>query len=128
MNTLESPGSRDSYSQLGVCWVIYGILRLVIAMWLVTFMPVGTVMFGALLVRVADYIPAMEVFHAFYIFAIILSVLCGVFGVLGGVALLRQRTSRLVIIASFLSLSELLIGIILGVYTLLTIFRAHRAE
>jgi hypothetical protein len=78
MNTLESPGSRDSYSQLGVCWVIYGILRLVIAMWLVTFMPVGTVMFGALLVRVADYIPAMEVFHAFYIFAIILSVLCGV--------------------------------------------------
>jgi hypothetical protein len=28
-------------------------------------MPVATVMFGALLVRVADYIPAMEVFHAF---------------------------------------------------------------
>jgi uncharacterized membrane protein len=91
-------------------------------------MPVATVMFGALLVRVADYIPAMEVFHAFYIFAIILSVLCGVFGVLGGVALLRQRTSRLAIIAAFLSLSELLIGITLGVYTLLTIFRAHRAE
>jgi len=128
MNTLESPNSRGSHSQLGVCWVIYGILRFVIAMWLVTFMPVATVMFGALLVRVADYIPAMEVFHAFYIFAIILSVLCGVFGVLGGVALLRQRTSRLAIIASFLSLSELLIGIILGVYTLLTIFRAHRAE
>jgi hypothetical protein len=128
MNTLESPSSHGSYSQLGVCWVIYGILRLVIAMWLVTFMPVATVMFGALLVRVADYIPAMEVFHAFYIFAIILSVLCGVFGVSGGVALLRQRTSRLAIIAAFLSLSELLIGIILGVYTLLTIFRAHRAE
>ena len=128
MNTLESPSSHGSYSQLGVCWVIYGILRLVIAMWLVTFMPVATVMFGALLVRVADYIPAMEVFHAFYIFAIILSVLCGVFGVLGGVALLRQRTSRLAIIAAFLSLSELLIGVTLGVYTLLTIFRAHRAE
>jgi hypothetical protein len=128
MNTLESPNSRGSYSQLGVCWVIYGILRFVIAMWLVTFMPVATVKFGALLVRVADYIPAMEAFHAFYIFAIILSVLCGVFGVLGGVALLRQRTGRLAIIASFLSLSELLIGIILGVYTLLTIFRAHRAE
>ena len=128
MNNLELPSSRGSYSQLGVCWVIYGILRLVIAMWLVTFMPVATVMFGALLVRVADYIPAMEVFHAFYIFAIILSVLCGVFGVLGGVALLRQRTSRLAIIAAFLSLSDLLIGIILGVYTLLTIFRAHRAE
>jgi uncharacterized membrane protein len=128
MNTLESPSSHGSYSQLGVCWVIYGILRLVIAMWLVTFMPVATVMFGALLVRVADYIPAMEVFHAFYIFAIILSVLCGVFGVLGGVALLRQRTSRLAIIAAFLSLSEVLIGVTLGVYTLLTIFRAHRAE
>jgi uncharacterized membrane protein len=128
MNALESPSSRASYSQLGVCWVIYGILRLVIAIWLVTFTPVATVMFGALLIRVADYIPAMEVFHVFYIFAIILSVLCGVFGVLGGVALLRQRTSHLAIIAAFLSLSELPIGITLGVYTLLTIFRAHRAE
>ena len=128
MKTLESPSSRGSCSQLGVCWVIYGILRLVIAIWLVTLMPVATVMFGALLVRVADYIPAMEVFHAFYIFAIILSVLCGVFGVLGGVALLRQRTSRLAIIAAFLSLSELLIGITLGVYTLLTMFGGRRAE
>jgi hypothetical protein len=128
MNAFATPSNRSSYSGLGACWIVYGLLRFVIAVCLVVYAQVATVMFGALLVRVADYITAMELFHACYIFAIILSVLCGIFGVLGGVVLLRQPTSRLVIIAAFLSLSELPIGITLGVYTLLTMFRARRAE
>jgi hypothetical protein len=128
MNAFATPSNHSGYSGLGACWIVYGLLRLVIAVCLVMYAQVATVMFGVLLVRVADYIPAMEIFHAFYIFAIILSVLCGVFGVLGGVTLLRQPTSRLAIIAAFLSLSDLPIGITLGVYTLLTIFRGRRAE
>jgi predicted small integral membrane protein len=128
MNAFATPSNRSSYSGLGACWIVYGLLRLVIAVCLVMYARVATVMFGALLVQVADYIPAMEIFHACYIFAIILSVLCGIFGVLGGVALVRQRTSQLAVIAAFLSLSELPIGITLGIYTLLTIFRARRAE
>jgi hypothetical protein len=128
MNAFATPSNRSSYSGLGACWIVYGLLRLVIAVWLVTFARVATVMFGALLVEVADYKLAMEGFHAFYVFSIILSVACGVFGVLGGVALLRQRTSRLVIVAAFLSLSELPIGITLGVYTLLRMFEGRKAE
>jgi hypothetical protein len=128
MNAFATPNNRPSYSVLGACWIVYGLLRLVIAVCLVMYARVATVMFGALLVRVADYIPAMEIFHVFYVFSIILSVGCGVFGVFGGTALLRQRTSRLAIIAAFLSLSELPIGITLGVYTLLTIFGGRRAE
>jgi hypothetical protein len=128
MNAFATPNNRSSYSGVGACWIVYGLLRLVIAVCLVMYARVATVMFGALLVRVADYIPAMEVFHVFYVFSIILSVGCGVFGVLGGIALLRQRTSRLAIIAAFLSLSELPIGITLGVYTLLTMFGGRRAE
>jgi len=128
MNAFATPNNRSSYSGLGACWIAYGLLRLVSAVFLVMYARVATVMFGALLVRVADYIPAMEIFHACYIFAIILSVLCGIFGVLGGLALLRQRTSRLAVIGAFLSLSELPIGITLGVYTLLTIYRGRRPE
>lgn len=127
MNAFATP-ARSSHRGLGACWFIYGLLRLVVALCLVMFSGVATVMFGALLVRVAEYIPAMEIFHAFYIFSIILSVLCGIFGVLGGVTLSRQPTSRLAIIAAFLSLSELPVGIILGVYTLLTIFRERRTD
>jgi hypothetical protein len=128
MNASETSGNRVSYKGLGACWIVYGILRLVLAVWLVTYARVSTVMFGALLVEVADANLAMTLFHVFYVFAIILSVLCGVFGVLGGVALLRQRASRLAVIGAFLSLSELPIGITLGVYTLLTIFGPRRAE
>jgi hypothetical protein len=59
-----------------------------------------------------------------YLFAIILSVLSGVIGLLAGLGLLSgQRAGRmLAIIAAFLSLSELPIGITLGVYTLLVLF------
>lgn len=105
---------------LGVCWIVYGILRLVIALWLANFTPIATVMFGALLSRVADPYSLMNDFHVFYVFAIVLSVLCGIFGLLAGFTLLTgARSGRIfAIIAAFLSLSELPVGITLGVCTL----------
>jgi hypothetical protein len=113
-----------SYRGLGPCWIVYGALRLGIAVWLVGFARQATVMFGATLVEVAHPESLMATFHMFYLFAIILSVVCGVVGLLAGLAVLTgQRAGRtLAIIAAFLSLSELPIGITLGVYTLLVLF------
>lgn len=113
-----------SYRWLGPCWIVYGALRLGIAVWLVGFARQATVMFGATLVEVAHPESLMATFHMFYLFAIILSVVCGVVGLLAGLAVLAgQRAGRmLAIIAAFLSLSELPIGITLGVYTLLVLF------
>jgi len=115
---------------LGVCWIVYGVLRLVIAVWLVSFTPIATVMFGALLVRVADPYSLMADFHIFYVFAIILSVVCGLIGLLAGIALLTGwRSGRiLAIVASFLSLSELPLGITLGVYTLWAAFPSRASH
>jgi hypothetical protein len=42
-----------SYRGLGTCWIVYGVLRLGIAVWLVGFTRQATVMFGATLVEVA---------------------------------------------------------------------------
>ena len=66
----------------------------------------------------------MATFHMLYLFAIFLSAVCGVVGLLAGLALLAGQRARrmLAIIAAFLSLSELPIGITLGVYTLLVLF------
>lgn len=113
-----------SYRGLGACWIVYGALRLGIAVWLVGFTRQATVMFGATLVEVAHPESLMATFHMFYLFAIVLSVASGVVGLLAGLALLAgQRIGRmLAIIAAFLSLSELPIGITLGVYTLLVLF------
>jgi hypothetical protein len=122
--TQISDGRTYEGKGLAVCWIIYGILRLVIGVWMIGFTPIATVMFGALLSRVADPYSLMADFHLFYLFAIVLSVFCGIVGLLAGIALLLSRRAGriLAIVAGFLALSELPIGITLGVYTLLRFF------
>jgi hypothetical protein len=106
---------------LGVCWIVYGILRLIMGICLVLFSGTATVMFGALLSRVPDPFALMGDFHIFYAGIVVLTVLCGLFGLLAGLALLaRQRPARaLALIAAFLSVSEIPFGTTLGIYTLI---------
>ena len=54
MNAFAAPGNRSSYPGLGACRIVYGLLQLVIAVGHVVYAQVAIVMFGALLVRVAD--------------------------------------------------------------------------
>jgi hypothetical protein len=59
-----------------------------------TFTPMATVIFGALLVRVADPYSLMAALRLLYPFAIILSALCGVTGLMAGLALSNTRRSK----------------------------------
>jgi hypothetical protein len=108
---------------LGVCWVLYGILRLVTAVGLALFANTATVMFGALLNRVADPFSMMSAFHFVYALIVVISAVCGVVGVLAGLALISgSRSGRtLALIAGFLSLSSIPLGTTLGVYTLIVL-------
>jgi hypothetical protein len=114
---------------LGICWTIYGVARLLGAVWLVGFSPTATVMFGALLTRVPDPYSLMSAFHFLYLVAIIWSFAAGVTGIVAGLVLLADRTvgRTLAIVAAFLSVSEIPIGVTLGVYTLMVLLPA-RAE
>jgi hypothetical protein len=80
-------------------------------------------MFGALLDRVPNPFALMSDFHIVYACIVVLAFLCGVFGVLAGLALLaNQRPARkLALIAAFLSVSELPFGTTLGIYTLIVL-------
>jgi hypothetical protein len=80
-------------------------------------------MFGALLNRVPNPFALMSDFHIVYAGLVILSVLCGLFGLLAGLALLaNQRAARaLALIAAFLSVSEIPFGTTLGIYTLVVL-------
>lgn len=108
---------------LGFCWVVYGILRLIMGIWLILFSGTATVMFGALLGRVPSPFALMADFHAIYAATIVLSLLCGLFGLLAGLALLgNQRPARtLALLAAFLSISEIPFGTTLGIYTLVVL-------
>jgi hypothetical protein len=112
---------------LGVCWIGYGILRLIIGICLVLFSGTATVMFGALLGRVPNPFALMGDFHVVYAGIVVLTVLCGLFGILAGLALLaNQRPARmLALIAAFLSVSETPFGTTLGIYTLIVLLPAR---
>jgi hypothetical protein len=108
---------------LGVCWIVYGILRLIMGICLILFSGTATVMFGALLVRVPNPFALMGDFHIVYAAIVVLAVLCGLFGLLAGLALLaNQRPARtLALLAAFLSISEIPFGTTLGIYTLIVL-------
>ena len=108
---------------LGGCWIVYGVVRLVLAALLVVYSGTATVMFGALLTRAPDPFMLMGLFHFTYTVMIALSVVCGILGLMAGLALLgrQQSARRLALIAGFLALSNLPLGTTLGIYTLVVL-------
>lgn len=110
---------------LGICWIVYGIFRLAMGVAAVLLAPTATVMFGALLTRVADPFTWMDLFHVVYACCAALSFVCGALGILGGFSLLRGPAAGrgLLLAASFLSLSDLPVGIAIGAYTLIILLR-----
>jgi hypothetical protein len=109
----------------GICLILYGIARIVAAGWLVSFANTATVMFGALLNRVPDPFVLMNCFHFLYTSFAALSVVCGVLGVIAGWALMsRQQFGRtLGLIAAFLCMTGIPLGLAIGVYTLIVLLQ-----
>jgi len=110
---------------LGICWIVYGVFRLAMGVAAVLIAPTATLMFGALLTRVANPFVWMDLFHVLYACCAALAFICGILGILGGFALLRAPASGrgLLLAASFFSLPEIPVGIAIGVYTLIVLLR-----
>ena len=117
-------GNRSGQRQiLGACWLVYGIFRLILGVCLVLFGGTATVMFGELLGRVPNPFALMGDFHIVYAGMVVLTVVCGIFGLFAGLALLaNQGTARmLALVAAFLSVCEIPFGTTLGIYTLIVL-------
>ncbi|MGA2094980.1 MAG: hypothetical protein ABSH39_01660 [Candidatus Acidiferrum sp.] len=119
-NALSSENPRGNRRTLGSLWILYALFRLATAILLVLYAATATVMFGALLTRVAEPFTLMSIFHILYMGAIVVTALSGLIGLLAGLALLAGRSSArtLSLTAAFLSLSNLPLGTTLGIYTL----------
>lgn len=114
--TLTAGGTKT----LGLAWIIYGVYRLAVTVWLIAFTPTATVMFGALLTRVPEPYSLMTAFHILYSVAIVWSGISAVLAILAGLAMLvSQNAARiLVVAAALLALPELPFGVMIGVYTM----------
>ena len=126
--SLAVPAQSLRHPTLGLCWIVYGILRLAAGIWLILFTPTATVMFGALLNRVPNPFPLMSAFHFFYACAIALAALVFILGLIAGLMLVKGNKSArlLAIIAAILSVSDPVIGVTLGIYTLVIFLPRNR--
>jgi hypothetical protein len=111
---------------LGILWVLYGLLRLVGALGVFLYSGTLTLMWGALLTRVPDPYTLMGLFHSFLIFAIILGIVAGVVSVIAGLNLMSGGASArsLGLVAAFFGLVNGPFGIALGAYTLVVLVPA----
>ena len=123
----SSTGSPNgAHRTLGGLWIVYAIFRAVVGIALILWSATATVMFGALLSRVADPFSLMSEFHIVYMALIVLSFVCAILGLLAGLALLTGQASArsLAILAAFFSVSEIPFGTTLGIYTLVVFLRS----
>jgi hypothetical protein len=111
---------------LGILWVLYGLLRLVGALGVFFYSGTLTLMWGALLTRVPNPFTLMGLFHSFLIFAIILGIVAGVVSIIAGLGLMSSGTSArsLGLVAAFFGLTNGPLGIALGAYTLVVLVPA----
>jgi vacuolar-type H+-ATPase subunit I/STV1 len=117
-------GNLSAFRQsLAVCWIVYGIFRLILGICLILYMGTATVMFGALLGRVPDAFSLMAEFHVFYSVIVVLSFLCGLIGLLAGLTLAASQGPgrKLALAAAILSVSDLPFGTTLGIFTLIAL-------
>ncbi len=111
---------------LGILWILYGLLRLVGALGVFLYSGTLTLMWGALLSRVPDPFTLMHLFHVFLIFAIVLGVVAGIVSIMAGLSLMSGGSSArgLGLFAAFLGLINGPLGIALGAYTLVVLVPA----
>jgi hypothetical protein len=110
--------TSDQLRTLGILWGIYGLIMIAAAAWIMVYNGTLTVMWGAIISRVANPFAWMNAFHLFLVATVIMALLSAAFSLLaaftliGGAAVAR----RLGLIAAFGLLGTPL-GAALGAFT-----------
>ncbi len=110
---------------LGILWILYGLLRLIGALGVFMYSATLTLMWGALLSRVPNPFALMDFFHIFLIFVIILGIVAGVVCIIAGLNLMSGAANarKLGYVAAFFGLTNGPLGIALGAFTLVFLAR-----
>ena len=123
-NVAGAEGSSGNWGVLGALWLVYGVTRFVVAAVMVVYSGTTTVMFGSLLNRVPDPFTLMNLFHIFYIAAVVIAALSGLFAILAGLAFLTGKSTRgLGLVASLFAVTDVPLGTPLGTYTMFCVLK-----
>jgi hypothetical protein len=122
--------NRSGHATLGILWLLYGVICLAKAAWIVVYTSTLTLMWGAIITRVADPFFWMNAFHIWLIGAVVLLVLTGILAFIAGFALMQSRMSGpgWPVIVSVLAILTGPLGIALGTYTMVATVRPPMGE
>jgi D-alanyl-lipoteichoic acid acyltransferase DltB (MBOAT superfamily) len=112
--------SNSRQGTLGILWIVYGLTCVVRTAWVLINSATLTLMWGALLNRVANPFFWMSLFHFALLAAVVLMIVTAIISFVAGVALTQGGSSSrtLALAASFFGLITGPLGIALGVFTL----------
>jgi hypothetical protein len=115
---------NDRYRTLGILWGIYGLLMIAAAAWIMVYNRTLTVMWGAIVNRVADPFAWMDVFHLFLGATVVMALISAAFSLLAAFALMSgARSSRkLGLIAAAFGMLGTPPGVALGVFSVAILF------
>lgn len=122
--------SNSRQGTLGVLWIIYGVICVVKAAFIVIDGATLTLMWGALLNRVANPFFWMSVFHFAMLAAVVLAIVTAILSFLAAIALMQGgRSGRmLALVASFFGLISGPLGVALGVFTVVIVLQQPASQ
>jgi hypothetical protein len=120
----------DRYRTVAVLWGIYGVLMIAAAAWIIVYNRTLTVMWGAIISRVANPFTWMSAFHLFLGATVVMALLSAVFSLLAAFALMSGTGSsrRLGLIAAAFGMLGTPPGVALGVFTVAILFPMSAAR
>ena len=113
---MPAPNSRRPVLQ--ILWALYGVVCIVKAAWIVVYSSTLTLMWGAVINRVADPFFWMNAFHVWLIGAVVVLILAAILAFFMAVAPPSGRSSTLPVLASVIAILTGPLGIALGAYTM----------
>jgi hypothetical protein len=125
---MESRGNR--YGMLGILWGIYGVAMIATAAWIMVYNRTLTLMWGAVVSRVANPFMWMDLFHLFLIATVAMALISALCSLLAAGALLQGAgaSRRLGLIAAVFGMLGTPPGIALGVFTVAVLFPSRESD
>jgi len=119
---MESRGSR--FGTLGILWVIYGIVMIMAAAFIVVYNGTLTLMWGAIITRVPNALTWMSAFHLFLGATVIMALISAFFSLAAGFALMRGAASsrKFGLIAAAFGMLGTPPGVALGAFTVAMLY------
>jgi hypothetical protein len=115
---------NGNFRTLGVLWGLYGILMVAAAAWIIVYNRTLTLMWGAIISRVANPFAWMDMFHMFLVATVIMALISAALSFFAAFALMggarSQRTAGL--LAATFGMLGTPPGVALGVFTVAAVY------